>query len=46
MNLRDRDAIARCARVLEALAAKGTESEDRDRQIVRGLTLTALHLKR
>jgi HEAT repeat protein len=34
----------RCGRILEALAAKGTESEDRERQMVRGLVLTALHL--
>jgi|694.fasta_scaffold48585_4 hypothetical protein len=34
----------RCARILEALAVRGTESEDRERQLLRGLTLTALHL--
>jgi hypothetical protein len=34
----------RCGRILEALAAKGTENEDRERQLVRGLVLTALHL--
>ncbi|MBX3462649.1 MAG: hypothetical protein KF830_05730 [Planctomycetes bacterium] len=35
----------RCARILEALAAKGTEQEDRERRLLRGLATTALHLE-
>jgi hypothetical protein len=34
----------RCARILEALAAKGTEQEDRERRLLRGLATTALYL--
>ena len=39
------DQQIRCARVLDALAAKGTESEDRERRLLRGLVTTALHLE-
>jgi hypothetical protein len=38
------DQQIRCARVLDALAAKGTESEDRERRLLRGLVTTALSL--
>jgi hypothetical protein len=34
----------RCARILEALQAKGTEQEDRERRLLRGLATTALYL--
>jgi hypothetical protein len=34
----------RCARILEALEAKGTEQEDRERKLLRGLATTALYL--
>ncbi|MBL9079270.1 MAG: hypothetical protein JNL08_17345 [Planctomycetes bacterium] len=34
----------RCSRVLDALAAKGTEQEDRERNLLRGLSATALYL--
>ncbi len=33
----------RCARILDALGAKGTAAEDRERQLVRGLVTTALY---
>lgn len=39
------DQQIRCARVLDALAAKGTESEDRERRLLRGLVTTALGLE-
>ncbi|MCU0862712.1 MAG: hypothetical protein MUC36_02875 [Planctomycetes bacterium] len=35
----------RCARILDALAAKGTEQEDRERRLLRGLVATALQLE-
>ncbi len=35
----------RCARILDALAAKGTEQEDRERRLLRGLVTTALYLE-
>ncbi len=35
----------RCARILDALAAKGTEQEDREQRLLRGLVQTALYLK-
>lgn len=34
----------RCARILDALRAKGTEQEDRERQLLRGLVATTLYL--
>ncbi|MFY9340968.1 MAG: hypothetical protein WAT39_00670 [Planctomycetota bacterium] len=34
----------RCARILDALKAKGTEAEDRERRLLRGLITTALYL--
>ncbi|MBL8727112.1 MAG: hypothetical protein JNM25_01690 [Planctomycetes bacterium] len=34
----------RCTRILEALQAKGTEQEDRERRLLRGLATTALYL--
>ncbi|MEO6595816.1 MAG: hypothetical protein ABIP94_13780 [Planctomycetota bacterium] len=34
----------RCGRVLDALDAKGTEQEDRERRLMRGLVTTALYL--
>jgi hypothetical protein len=34
----------RCARILDALKLKGTEQEDRDRRLLRGLVTTALYL--
>ena len=34
----------RCARILDALTAKGTEQEDRERRLLRGLAATALYL--
>ncbi len=34
----------RCARILQALADKGTEQEDRERRLLRGLATTALYL--
>jgi hypothetical protein len=34
----------RCARILDALAAKGTEQADRERRLLRGLVATALVL--
>ncbi len=35
----------RCARILDALAAKGTEQEDREKRLLRGLVSTALYLE-
>ena len=34
----------RCGRILDALAAKGTEAEDRERRLLRGLVRTAAYL--
>ena len=34
----------RCSRILDALAARGTEQEDRERRLLRGLATTALYL--
>jgi HEAT repeat protein len=34
----------RCARILDAIAAKGTEQQDRERRLLRGLATTALYL--
>ncbi|MEZ6036827.1 MAG: hypothetical protein R3F29_05070 [Planctomycetota bacterium] len=34
----------RCGRILDALAAKGTEQEDRERALLRGLVRTAIYL--
>jgi hypothetical protein len=34
----------RCARILDALLAKGTEQEDRDKRLLRGLVMTALYM--
>jgi hypothetical protein len=34
----------RCARILDALAAKGTEQEERERRLLDGLVMTALYL--
>ncbi len=34
----------RCKRILDALKAKGTEAEDRERRLLRGLITTALYL--
>ena len=34
----------RCARILDALAAKGTEQEERERRLLDGLVLTSLYL--
>jgi hypothetical protein len=38
------DQQIRCARILDALVAKGTEQEDREKRTLRGLVLTALYL--
>ncbi len=35
----------RCARIHDALVAKGTEQEDREKRLLRGLVLTALYLE-
>ena len=35
----------RCGRILEALDAKGTEQEDRERLLLQGLVRTSLHLQ-
>jgi hypothetical protein len=35
----------RCARILDALVAKGTEQENRERKLLRGLATTALYLE-
>lgn len=35
----------RCTRILDALAAKGTEAEDREQRLLRGLVQTALYMQ-
>ncbi|HEX5054617.1 MAG TPA: hypothetical protein VFZ65_22765 [Planctomycetota bacterium] len=35
----------RCSRILDALDAKGTEQEDRERRLMRGLVATSLYLE-